>query len=150
MVWGCIFHDCKLDLITMQGNLTGDQYIKDILQPPTSYKVCPNMLYGIQIRAHDWPRNRSHCFALEVGGYCSWTTRPGVVIHSIGQTRVGFCFMEPTAGWGFGDTKKSADYRIVVAHLTSTSFEGHSCCTLCMHTDYLTSLCFWYSPSYHA
>jgi hypothetical protein len=25
------------------------------------------MLYGIQIRAHGWPRNRSHGFALEVG-----------------------------------------------------------------------------------
>ena len=33
MVWGCISHDCKLDLITIQGNLTGDQYIRDVLQP---------------------------------------------------------------------------------------------------------------------
>jgi hypothetical protein len=24
---GCISHDCKLDLVTIQGNLTGDQYI---------------------------------------------------------------------------------------------------------------------------
>jgi hypothetical protein len=30
---GCISHDCKLDLVTIQGNLTGDQYIKDVLQP---------------------------------------------------------------------------------------------------------------------
>jgi transposase len=30
---GCISHDCKLDLVTIQGNLTGDQYIRDILQP---------------------------------------------------------------------------------------------------------------------
>ena len=30
-----------------------------------------NMLYGIQIRAYCWPKNRSHGFALEVGGYCS-------------------------------------------------------------------------------
>jgi hypothetical protein len=28
-----------------------------------------------------WPMNRSHGFALEVGGYCSCTMRPGVVIH---------------------------------------------------------------------
>ena len=43
---GCISHDCKLDLVTIQGNLTGDQYIRDVLQPvvvphfrqpPTSY-----------------------------------------------------------------------------------------------------------------
>ena len=30
---GCISHDCKLDLVTIQGNLTGDQYIRDLLQP---------------------------------------------------------------------------------------------------------------------
>jgi transposase len=33
MVWGCISHDCKLDLVTIQGNLTGDQYIRDVIQP---------------------------------------------------------------------------------------------------------------------
>jgi hypothetical protein len=42
---------------------------------------------------------------------------------------------------------QSVDYIIVIAHLTSNSFEGHPCC---MHADYLPSLCFWYSPSYHA
>ena len=40
-----------------------------------------------------------------------------------------------------------ANYSIVVGHLTSNSFEGHPCC---IRTDYLRSLCFWYSPSYHA
>ena len=33
VVWGYISHDCKLDLVTIQGNLTGDQYIRDVLQP---------------------------------------------------------------------------------------------------------------------
>ena len=33
MVWGCISHDCKLYLVTIQDNLTGDQYIRDVLQP---------------------------------------------------------------------------------------------------------------------
>jgi transposase len=33
MVWGCISHDCKLDLVTIQSNLTGDQYMRDVLQP---------------------------------------------------------------------------------------------------------------------
>ena len=33
MVRGCISHDCKLDLVAIQGNLTGDQYIRDVLQP---------------------------------------------------------------------------------------------------------------------
>ena len=31
-MFGCISHDCKLDLVTIQGNLTGDQYIRDVLQ----------------------------------------------------------------------------------------------------------------------
>ena len=39
------------------------------------------MLYGIQIRVHGWAMNRRHGFALEVGGYCSCTMRPVVVIH---------------------------------------------------------------------
>jgi hypothetical protein len=30
---GCISYDCKLNLITIRGNLTGDQYIRDVLQP---------------------------------------------------------------------------------------------------------------------
>jgi hypothetical protein len=34
---------------------------------------------------------------------------------------------------------QSADYSIVVAHLTSNSFEGHPCC---MHAEYLSSMCF--------
>jgi hypothetical protein len=33
MIWGCISHDCKLDLVPIQGNLTGDRYIRDVLQP---------------------------------------------------------------------------------------------------------------------
>ena len=30
---GCVSHDCKLDVFTIQGNLTGDQYLRDVLQP---------------------------------------------------------------------------------------------------------------------
>lgn len=33
MVWGCLSHDCKLQLVTIRGNLTGAQYIQDVLQP---------------------------------------------------------------------------------------------------------------------
>ena len=32
MVWGCVSHDCKLDLITVQGTLTGQRYQTDILE----------------------------------------------------------------------------------------------------------------------
>jgi hypothetical protein len=34
---------------------------------------------------------------------------------------------------------QSADYIIVVVHLTSNRFEGNSCC---MHADYLPTVCF--------
>ena len=30
MVWGCISRDSKLDLVIIQGNLTDDQYIRDV------------------------------------------------------------------------------------------------------------------------
>jgi hypothetical protein len=40
MVWWCISHDCKLDLVTIQGNLTGDQYIRDVLQPVVVQGFC--------------------------------------------------------------------------------------------------------------
>jgi hypothetical protein len=33
MVWECISRDSKLYLVIIQGNLTGDQYIRDVLQP---------------------------------------------------------------------------------------------------------------------
>ena len=33
IVWGCTSHDFQLDLVTIQGNLTGDQYIRNVLQP---------------------------------------------------------------------------------------------------------------------
>ena len=33
MVWGCISHDNKLDLMTIQDNLTGEHYIHDVLKP---------------------------------------------------------------------------------------------------------------------
>jgi hypothetical protein len=61
----------ELDLVTIQGNLTGDQYIRDVLQPvvvphfdnhplatrpvymdDNARQHVPNMLYGIQIQAH--------------------------------------------------------------------------------------------------
>ena len=32
MVWGCVSHDCKLDLITVQGNLNGPRCKGDILE----------------------------------------------------------------------------------------------------------------------
>ena len=33
MVWGCFSYDCKLDLVTVQGTLTGARYIQEVLDP---------------------------------------------------------------------------------------------------------------------
>ena len=43
MVCWSIFHDCKLDLVTMQGNLTGNKYIRD---------VCNQLLSPISTTIH--------------------------------------------------------------------------------------------------
>ena len=32
MVWGCVSHNCKLDLVTVQGTRTGQKYQTDILE----------------------------------------------------------------------------------------------------------------------
>jgi hypothetical protein len=32
MVWGCVSYDCKLDLITVRGNLNGQIYRQDIFE----------------------------------------------------------------------------------------------------------------------
>ena len=32
MVWGCISHDCKLDLVTVHGNLNRPRYQRVILE----------------------------------------------------------------------------------------------------------------------
>jgi hypothetical protein len=60
---------------------TDECFPQEVPEPAYDGLTCPNMLHGIQIWAHCWPRNRSHGFALEVGRYYSWTMRPGVVIH---------------------------------------------------------------------
>ena len=33
MVWGCLSFHCKLDLLTIRGNLTGQRYIEEVLEP---------------------------------------------------------------------------------------------------------------------
>ena len=77
---GCPFVIAAAILDAMLFQLTNVLHRRFPSMNTTTYHV-PNMLYGIQIRAHGWPRNSSHGFALEVGGYCSWEMRPGVVIH---------------------------------------------------------------------
>ena len=33
MVWGCMSYDCKLDLLTIRGNLNGVRYMQEVLNP---------------------------------------------------------------------------------------------------------------------
>jgi hypothetical protein len=58
MVWGCISHDCTLDLVVIQGNLTGDQYIRDVLQP---------VVFPISTTTH------------KLQGLCIWMTTPALI-----------------------------------------------------------------------
>jgi hypothetical protein len=76
MVWGCISHDCKLDLVTIQGNLTGDQYIRSRLstdqwilrhvlkfQPRRAkhhYIAC-SATENTQYHARDWKNTSTIC-----------------------------------------------------------------------------------------
>jgi hypothetical protein len=78
--------------------------------------------YGSACEWH--PSNQTlQCPVVTIGCY-PWSTGSWQVFHFVGL-RVF--------------SHQSADYSIVVAHMTSTSFEGHPCC---MHADYLPSLCF--------
>ena len=63
MVWGCISHDCKLDLVTKQGNLTGDQYIRDVLQPVVVLHFDNNPLATRPVYMDD--NARPHCSRAE-------------------------------------------------------------------------------------
>jgi hypothetical protein len=51
---------CKLDLVTIQSNLTGDQYIRDVLQP---------VVVPISTTTH------------YLQGLCIWMTTPGLIVQ---------------------------------------------------------------------
>ena len=95
---------------------------------------------------NDSPWLKSRWFQT-VSNYSCWQTYIGQPVLSRSDVTRGL----PDLGKSFTllcvFSHLSADYSIVVAHLTSNSFERHLCC---MHADYLPSLCFWYSPSYNA
>ena len=60
MVWRCISHDCNLELVTIQGNLTSDQYIRDVLQPAVA------------------PHFDNHPLATR---HVLWMTMPGIIVQ---------------------------------------------------------------------
>ena len=63
------------------------------------------MLYGIQIRAHGWSRNRSHGFAMEVAGYA--LERWGLALSSI---YTGLVASRWLSKWGTTGCKTSLMY----------------------------------------
>ena len=84
--------------------------------------------YGTGCEWH--PSNQTlQCPVVTIRCY-PWSAGSWQVYHIVGF----LCVFSPV-GW------------LQYSGLTSNSFEGHPCC---MHVDYLPSLCFWYSPSYHA
>ena len=92
MVWGCISHDCKLDLITIQDNLTGDQYTSccpPFRQPPTSYKAC---VYGGQRQASSF-KSSNRLSPKRSRDFCSLASHePGFESHRayMGHVRLSY------------------------------------------------------------
>ena len=98
-----------------------------------------------------WQTSIGHPLLFEYGTACEWHPSSQTLQCTVVTIR---CYPWSAGSWQVFHivglcvfSHKSADYSIVVALLTSNSFEGHPCC---MHADYLPSLCFWYLPSYHA
>ena len=60
---------------------TDECFAQEVPEPEYDGLSCPKYALWDSNPAHGWSRNRSHGFALEVGGYCSWTMRHGVFIH---------------------------------------------------------------------
>ena len=94
MIWGCISrsHDCKLDLVTIRENLTGDQNTRAILQPvvvPHFDKHPVACIYGWQRQAaslkcsdrlpskwsHELSSMTSHEPGFESDEACLWHAR---------------------------------------------------------------------------
>ena len=96
-----------------------------------------------------WQTSIGHPVLFEYGTGCEWHPSNQTLQCPVVTIR---CYPWSTRSWQVFHivslcvfSHKSADYSIVVAHLTSNSFDGHPCC---MNADYLQSLYFWYSPSY--
>jgi hypothetical protein len=72
MVWVCISHDCKLDLVTIQGNLTGDQYIRDVLQPVVVPHFDNHPLATRPVYSSCWQTSIGKPVLFEYGTGCEW------------------------------------------------------------------------------
>jgi hypothetical protein len=106
MVWGCISHDCKQDLVTIQGNLTGEQYIRDVLQLSSDQWILLHVLKFQPRRTKHHAKRDRQCRSanserlmtlidLSPADFRQFLTVlvDRRLLGSIGQTRAGFCFM---------------------------------------------------------
>ena len=82
----CISHVCKLVLVTIQGNITGVQYIRDVAtscsppfqQPHTSYKTC---VYGWKRQASSF-KSSNRLLPKRSRDFCSLVSHePGFESH---------------------------------------------------------------------
>jgi hypothetical protein len=60
---------------------TDECFIQEVPEPVYDGLTCPKYALWDSNPGSWLAKEQSHGFALEVGGYCSWTMRPGVVIH---------------------------------------------------------------------
>jgi hypothetical protein len=118
--------------VCQQWTLNDSPWLKFRWFQTVSNCSCWQMSIGKPVLCEWHPSNQTLQCPVVTIRCCPWSAGSWQVFHI-----VGLCVF----------SHRSADYSRVVAHLTSNSFEGHPCC---MHADNLPSLCFWYSPSYHA
>ena len=60
---------------------TDECFAQEVPEPVYDGLTCPKYALWDSNLGSWLAKERSHGFALEVGGYCSWAMRPGIVIH---------------------------------------------------------------------
>ena len=128
MVWVCISHDCKLDLVTIQGTLTGDQYIRDVLQPVavchafrkphTSYKAC---VCGWQRQASSF-KSSNHLPPKRSRDFCSLASHQ----HGVESHRAYLGHVRPSyTGSGTSCAKHSSVGNSIASGMAAAITTGH-------------------------
>jgi hypothetical protein len=125
MVWRCISHDRKLDLVTIQGNLTSEQYIRDVLQPVVVPHFDNHQLATRPVYMDD--NARPHCSRavtayLQSRDFCSLASHePGVESHRayLGHVRPSY------TGSGTPCAKHSSVENSIVSGMAAAITTGH-------------------------
>ena len=124
MTWGCISHDCNLDLVTIQGNRTGDQYIKDVLQPAVSphFDNHPLATKHVYMDDNASPRRARAVTAYLQSDFCSLASHePGFESH-----RAYFGHARPSyTGSGTSCAKHSSVEISIASGMAAAITTGH-------------------------